>query len=147
MVSPQQKYLSLHPCSYWTCRGRRVYRLPACPGQPFSRQFLEAAAVILQEAKYATSTQSTQNSMQRTWFKFAAELSLRHLPPDGHELVLYTSWLICAGHCSTPGSLRQYLSSIRTLCRKQGLYCPSPTEYGPLQFTVEGMARRFPGQL
>ena len=83
--------------------------------------------------------------MQKAWFTFAAEMDLKDLPPDGDELVLYASWLICSGHCSSPGSLRQYLSSVRTLCRDQGLYCPSPAEYGPLLNTVVGMGRRFPG--
>jgi hypothetical protein len=127
--------------SFWY-KGKEIYTRPSRKLH-FSREFLETAAKILQEDEHAPATKSSFNSKVKSFFTFASEVGLTELPPDGHEMVMYATWLTLSGHCSTAGSLRQYLSAIKVLCRQKALFCPSPTEYGPLQATVSGMASRF----
>ena len=64
-------------------------------------------------------------------------------PATGSDLVDYSAWLILTGRINTAGSLRQYLSNVRSLHKEQGLICPTPTEFGPLEFVVKGVERRF----
>jgi hypothetical protein len=127
--------------SFWY-KGKEIYTRPSRKPH-FSREFLETAAKILQEDEHAPSTKSSFNSKVKSFFTFANEVGITDLPPDGHELVMFATWLTVSGHCTTVGSLRQYLSAVRVLCRQKALVCPSPTEYGPLQATVSGMASRF----
>jgi hypothetical protein len=123
-------------------KGKPVYTRPSQKPY-FSREFLEAAAEILQEDEHAPATKSAFNSKVKTFFTFTSEIGLTDLPPDGHEMVIYATWLTLSSHCSTAGSLRQYLSAVKVLCRQKALFCPSPTEYGPLLAMVSGMAARF----
>jgi hypothetical protein len=127
--------------AFWY-KGCPIYSRPTW--RPFfSREFLEAAAEILQEDEHAPSTKAAFNSKVKTFFTFASEVGLTDLPPDGHEMVVYATWLTLLGHCGTAGSLRQYLSAVKVFCRQKALFCPSPTEYGPLLATITGMAARF----
>jgi hypothetical protein len=96
-------------------KGKEVYTRPSRKPY-FSCEFLEAAAKILQEDEHAPATKSAFNSKVKTFFTFVSEIGLTDLPPDGHEMVIYATWLTLSGHCSTAGSLRQYLSAVKVLC-------------------------------
>ena len=107
--------------------------------------FLEAVAAILQDSANAISTKVTVASKLKPFFKFCDDVSLNRLPPSGHQMVCYAAYLVATGTCTTEGSLRQYLSVVKTMCAKQNLFCPSPSEYTPLGETVRGMHRLFAG--
>jgi hypothetical protein len=96
-------------------KGKAVYTRPTRKPY-FSREFLEVAAEILQEDEHAPATKSAFNSKVKTFFTFASEIGLTDLPLDGHEMVIFATWLTLSGHCGTAGSLRQYLSAMKVLC-------------------------------
>ena len=111
----------------------------AQPASTISADLLRAAAQHIQDQDRADSTKIAQNSRVRTYFQFAKMFNLSEFPPDGEQMVLYATWLALTT-ISTPDSLRQYLSSLKTFCTRQGMFCPSPTQYPPLQATIDGMA-------
>ena len=115
---------------------------PSAQPQPtsMSTALLRAAAQHIQEQDRADSTKIAQNSRVKTYFQFAKIFNISQFPPDGEQVVLYATWLALTT-ISTSDSLRQYLSSLKTFCTRQGMFCPSPTQYPPLQATIDGMAR------
>ena len=54
----------------------------------------------------------------------------------------YAAWLVFSGRLQSVGSIRQYLSAISTLHKMFGFVCDTPTTYGPLKFTLDGLKRR-----
>ena len=128
---------------------REVQRLQSTTYPPTQHQhtnmstaLLRAAAQHIQEQDRADSTKIAQNSRVKSYFQFAKIFNISEFPPDGEQMVLYATWLALTT-ISTSDSLRQYLSSLKTFCTRQGMFCPSPTQYPPLQATIDGMARLY----
>ena len=63
------------------------------------------------------------------------------MPVDGYQLALYATWLVYSGRLKSADSVAQYVSAVRTLHRKHGLSCPTPSEYGPLDQVIKGVRR------
>ena len=82
-------------------------------------------------------------SSQAKAFKTFAELSgITHLPISGEELCYYAIWLWIVRGLKSPKSIQMYLSGVRTLHKKLGLDCATPTSFGPLGQVVNGLKRK-----
>lgn len=63
------------------------------------------------------------------------------MPVGGYQIALYATWLVYSGRLKSASSVSQYVSAVRTLHRKHGLNCPTPSEYGPLDQVIKGVRR------
>ena len=59
----------------------------------------------------------------------------------GDLLVTYSVWLVVSVGLKSVDSIRNYLSSVRTLCRMYGHDCPTPKSYAALDWTLTGIRR------
>ena len=122
-----------------TClyRGRQVAIPQSYNHAQISKQMLQASAQYFQDQARAESTKISQNSRVKAFFTFARLFDITEFPPDGPTMVLFSTWLSLT-RVTSPDSLKQYLSSAKTFCSCQNLFCPSPTEYPPLAETIKG---------
>ena len=72
---------------------------------------------------------------------FCVKYRIPALPLSGDQLVHFSCWLVASGRIKKHGSLLQYLSAASTHHKKLGLWCPTPSQYGPLLYTVKGIRR------
>ena len=108
----------------------------------FSREALAAAAGQLQSWAWAESTKGCINSQQRTFLEFCRECEVTTFPVGGDILTEYAAWLVFSGRLESVGSIEQYLSAVSTLHKMFGFTCHTPSTYGPLKFTLNGLKRR-----
>lgn len=102
---------------------------------------LHNMAARFQESAWAESTKTSKKSEVRAFMAFCIQYGINLLPVSGDDLVLYCCWLVATGRIKCHGSLRQYLSAVSTHHKRLGLTCPTPSQYGPLLFTVNGIKR------
>ena len=102
---------------------------------------LRLMASKFQESAWAESTKSSKKSEVRAFMAFCIQYGINLLPVSGDVLVLYCCWLVATGRIKSHGSLLQYLSAVSTHHKRLGLTCPTPSQYGPLLFTVNGIKR------
>ena len=97
---------------------------------------------ILQSMAWSSRTCKALNSEKKAFFKFADEADIQELPLTGDDLCLFAVWLWVIRGLKSPQSVKSYLSAVRTMHRRIGLDCPTPTSYGPLGQTLSGLARQ-----
>ena len=90
---------------------------------------------------WAPWTRKTLTSQAKAFKQFAEEAEILYLPLTGEEVCLYAIWLYVVRGLRAPKSILCYLSAVRTLHRRLGLDCVTPTSYGPLGQVVSGLKR------
>ena len=94
---------------------------------------------LMSRAK-AVSTTKTQNSMLKSWFKFAQANQVA-LPVGGWWLAMYATQLVVDDKVTTADSLANYVSAVKQYHSDLGMDCPTPTQYGPLNRVIQGLRR------
>ena len=97
----------------------------------------------MQASAWAESTKRSLNSEQKSFLEFLRNYSISEWPVSGDVLVLYCSYLIQSLRLKSVGSIRQYLSAVRTLHKMHGVSCHVPSSYGPLGAIVKGIERAY----
>ena len=97
---------------------------------------------ILQSMAWSSRMCKALNSEKKAFFKFAEEADIPELPLTGDDLCLFAVWLWVIRGLKSPQSVKSYLSAVRTMHRRIGLDCHTPTSYGPLGQTLAGLARK-----
>ena len=131
-----------------------MYR-PDCPGftdrnkstsskscSTISLSTLSQEAVRFKELAWAESTKNSLCSSQRAFLEFCSIYELVPLPATPSTLTLYAVWLVVSGRLTAVNSIKNYLSSVRTLHRMHGLDCSTPSSSPELQYTLRGIARQ-----
>ena len=106
------------------------------------RLYLRHHMRILQSMAWSSRTCKALNSEKKAFFKFAEEADIPELPLTGDDLCLFAVWLWVIRGLKSPQSVKSYLSAVRTMHRRIGLDCHTPTSYGPLGQTLAGLARK-----
>ena len=91
---------------------------------------------------WSSRTCKALNSEKKAFFKFAEEADIPELPLTGDDLCLFVVWLWVIRGLKSPQSVKSYLSAVRTMHRRIGLNCDTPTSYGPLGQIISGLARQ-----
>ena len=73
-------------------------------------QTLHSQMRFLMSKAKAPSTQKTQNSMLKSWFRFLQEYDVS-MPVGGWNLALYATDLVVKGNVTTAESLANYVSA------------------------------------
>ena len=94
---------------------------------------------LMSRAK-AVSTTNTQNSMLKSWFRFA-QVNQVALPVGGWWLAMYATQLVVDDRVTTADSLANYVSAVKQYHSDLGMDCPTPTQYGPLNRVIQGLRR------
>ena len=97
----------------------------------------------IQTNAFAIRTKKNLCSMWKAYAKFCAMYRLSEMPATGEALCLFATWLFVAARVHTAQSVRNYLSAVRTCHRANGLDCPTPSSFTPLNLTIRGLERRF----
>ena len=104
-------------------------------------EYLENEARWLTLNAWADSTKKTLSSEYKAFKAYCRVANIWSLPVHGHDLRLYATWLVSSGRLKSASSVQQYLSAVRTIHRRVGLDCPTPSTYGPLDMVVKGIRR------
>ena len=96
---------------------------------------------------WAPRTKRTLNSQAKAFKKFAELANIDSLPLTGEELCWFAIWLYVVRGLKSPKSIQCYLSAVRTLHRRLGLDCATPTVYGPLGHVMSGLKRKMQHQV
>ena len=91
---------------------------------------------------WAPRTRKALSSQAKAFKTFAELAGITHLPLSGEELCYYAIWLWIVRGLKSPKSIQMYLSGVRTLHKKLGLDCATPTSFGPLGQVVNGLKRK-----
>ena len=91
---------------------------------------------------WAPRTRRTLTSQAKAFKTFAELADIRSLPLSGEELCFYAIWLYIVRGLKAPKSIQMYLSAVRTLHRRLGLDCATPTTFGPLGQVMSGLKRK-----
>ena len=83
-----------------------------------------------------------EDSQAKAFKTFAEAAWITSLPLSGEEVCFYAIWLWIVRGLKAPKSIQMYLSVVRTLHRKVGLDCVTPTPYGPLGNVMSGLKRK-----
>ena len=105
------------------------------------KKFLRKHMTHVVSHAWAPRTRKALTSQARAFKQFAAEAEVTELPLSGEDVCLYAIWLYVVRGLRAPKSITMYLSAVRTLHRKLGLDCVTPTSYGPLGQVVAGLKR------
>ena len=76
--------------------------------------------------------------------EFLEVADIQFLPLDGEQLCLFAGWLMVVRNLKAPKSIRIYLSGVRTIHRRLGIDCPTPSTFGPLDQLLKGFERESP---
>ena len=104
---------------------------------PHLRTLYSQMKFLMSKAK-APSTQKTQNSMLKSWFRFAEENQVA-LPVGGWWLALFATDLVVRGQVTTADSLANYVSAVKQYHSDLGMDCPTPSQFGPLNRVIQGL--------
>ena len=107
---------------------------------PISALLQEAAR--FKDLAWADSTKKSLSSSQKAYLDFCSIYELDPMPAEPSHLTLYAVWLVISGRLKSVPSIKNYLSSVRTLHRMHGLDCPTPMSCPDLQYTLRGIARK-----
>ena len=103
-------------------------------------QTLHSQMRFLMSKAKAPSTQKTQNSMLKSWYRFSQEYDVS-MPVGGWNLALYATDLVVKGNVTTAESLANYVSAVKQYHSDLGMDCPTPTQFGPLNRVIQGLRR------
>ena len=104
---------------------------------------LRAINQDIQSAAFADRTKKNLDSMFKAFSQFVCLYKLRGMPASGDDLCLFATWLFVSDRVHSVQSVRNYLSTVRTWHKSNGLDCPTPTSYTPLNLTLRGLERKF----
>ena len=76
--------------------------------------------------------------------EFLELADIQFLPLSGDDLLLFAGWLMVVRRLKAPRSIRIYLSGVRTIHRRLGIDCHTPSTYGPLDQLIKGFERESP---
>ena len=76
--------------------------------------------------------------------EFLEVADIQFLPLDGEQLCLFAGWLMVVRNLKAPKSIRIYLSGVRTIHKRLGIDCHTPSSYGPLDQLLKGFERESP---
>ena len=88
----------------------------------------------------APSTNKTQQSMLKSWFRYEQFAQVK-LPVGGWHLAMYATSLVVEGKIRSADSLANYVSAVKGYHKSLGMTCPSPSEFGPLDQVIKGLRR------
>ena len=97
----------------------------------------------IQSFAFADRTKKNLNSMFKAFMQFCMLYKMGGVPASGDDLCLFATWLFVSGRVHSVQSVRNYLSTVRTWHKSNGLDCPTPTTYTPLTLTLRGLERKF----
>ena len=97
--------------------------------------------LVVAEA-WAPRTRKALSSQAKAFKTFAELAEIQFLPLTGEELCWFAIWLWLIRGLKSPKSIQMYLSAVRTMHRKIGLDCATPTSYGPLGQVMSGLKRK-----
>ena len=97
---------------------------------------------VLQSLAWSDRTCRALNSEKKAFFEFADQADVQSLPLTGDDLCMFAVWLWFIRGLKSPQSIKSYLSAVRTMHKRIGLTCPTPTSYGPLGQILAGLARK-----
>ena len=104
-------------------------------------KFLEHHLRFVQSHAWARNTRRTLNSQAKAFKEFTSAADIEWLPVTPRQLCWYAIWLYVVRGLKSPKSIRMYLSAVRTMHRKIGLTCATPSTYGPLEQCISGLKR------
>ena len=104
-------------------------------------RFLQKHLKFVQSHAWARNTRKALNSQARAFKEFAELADIQFLPITGEQLCWFAIWLYVVRGLKSPKSIRMYLSAVRTMHRKIGLTCATPSSYGPLDQCISGLKR------
>ena len=81
------------------------------------------------------------NSQTKAFKEFAELTAIEFLPVPPIVLCYYAVWLWTMRGLKSPKSIKMYLSAVRTLHRRIGLDCATPSTFGPLDHVIAGLKR------
>ena len=96
---------------------------------------------VISSFAWAARTKKTLNTQAKAFKEFAELAEIEFLPLTGRQLCYYAVWLWTMRGLKSPKSIKMYLSAVRTLHRRIGLDCATPTAYGPLDQLISGLKR------
>ena len=102
---------------------------------------LPIASQFIRQHAWAPNTRASLSSEWKAFYEYCHIANIKYLPVDGHQLMLYATWLAASGRIKSADSLAHYVSAVRTLHSSMGLSCPCPSEYGPLLHLIRGVRR------
>ena len=105
-------------------------------------ELLEEHRRVIVAHAWAPRTRKTLSCQARAFKKFARLADIDSLPLTGEQVCHYAIWLYAIRGLKAPKSIQGYLSAVRTLHRKLGLDCVTPTSYGPLGIVMDGLKRK-----
>merc|ERR1711974_382755 len=98
---------------------------------------------MCQAFSWQSTTRASLNSQQSLFLKFCSKFGVTHFDQvTGDLLSAYAVWLVTSGHLQSVGSIRNYLSAVRTLCKMFGKTCHTPSSYPALEWTLTGIRRQ-----
>ena len=90
---------------------------------------------------WAASTVRALNSRQKAYLEFCDLYDKTPLPASTQTLALFSVYLVASGRIQSAASVKQYLSSVRTMHRANNSDCATPKSSPELEFTLSGIAR------
>ena len=105
-------------------------------------KYLADRAKIFRNSCWAETTRASLTSSQRTFIAFCRKFHITEFSQvTGDLLVTYAVWLVVSVGLTAVGSIKNYLSHVRTLCRMYGHDCHTPKSYAALDWTLTGIRR------
>ena len=95
---------------------------------------------VMAHAK-APSTNRTQKSQLKAWYRYCQMAKIPRMPVGGWHLAAFATSLIVEGRVKSADSLANYISAVRGYHRDNGEDCPTPSQFGPLERVISGMRR------
>jgi integrase len=114
-----------------------------------SLEYLSRKALLFQSSHWAKSSKGSLNTQQRAFITFASQFDIFDLNQvNGEVLIQFSLWLVATNRLNCVAAIRNYLSSVRTLCRMFGKTCHTPKSYPSLDWTLQGLRRelKFPSR-
>ena len=98
---------------------------------------LHAQMRFLMSKAKASSTTKSQQSMLKSWHKYAFANQVT-MPVGGWHLAMYATQLTRDGRITSADSLANYISAVSAYHKDLGMKCPTPSEFGPLDRVIKG---------
>ena len=94
---------------------------------------------LMSQAK-APSTKKTQSSQLKAWHRYE-DFAKITIPVGGWHLAMFATSLVVEGRVKSGASLANYISAVRGYHHDNGLDCPTPSQYGPLDSIMKGLRK------
>jgi integrase len=114
-----------------------------------SLEYLREKALQFQSSYWAKTTKKSLNTQQKAFISFAQQFEIFDFNQvSGETLIQFSLWLVATNRLNSVAAIRNYLSSVRTLCSMFGKECHTPKSYPSLDWTLQGLRRelRTPSQ-